>query len=195
MNTSSNISAGTSRITSHFEGVCLALKNTALEWAIVDIAHAILKAHQNRQTIYICGNGGSASNAGHLALHLAELGIFAVDLTAQQPLLTATANDATYSRIFSEPILKHGCPGDALMVISGSGNSPNIVMALAAAKQRGMAALGLLGFGGGLAAQLCDKAVVVDNDNYGVCEDVHATCCHALKGELQVKMKSHNQIP
>ena len=131
-------------------------------------------------TVYLLGNGGSQANASHLVLHLINLGYRVHDLMAETAWLTACTNDHSYQSSPARRLSLVGRKGDALMVISGSGNSPNVLNALQEAKRKGMTTLGLLGFGGGFALQFCDYAVVLAQKDYGICEDAHSAVIHIL---------------
>lgn len=143
-----------------------------------------IREMRSGRTCYVAGNGGSCANAAHLVLHLREVGFRAVDLTADTPYLTAIANDSSYRQVFSRLLESQATQEDALLVISGSGNSPNIISALVEARRCGMRTLGLLGFGGGRARALCDVAVVMDSIEYGPVEVAHDACVHLIKEML-----------
>ena len=133
------------------------------------------------RTVYVAGNGGSCTNAAHLVLHLREVGVRAIDLTADAAYLTATSNDVSYPEVFSHTLQSQATDRDCLLVISGSGDSPNILLALLKAKNLGMCTLGLLGFGGGMALGLCDVALVLESKDYGPVEVAHDACIHLIK--------------
>ena len=147
---------------------------------IDEMAHA-LRACQG--TVYVLGNGGSQANASHLVLHLLECGVRARDIMGETAWLTASANDHSYEASAARLLVLTGRPGDALLVVSGSGNSPNVVFALEEARAREITTLGLLGFGGGAARGLCDCALVLASKEYGPVEDSHSAAIHIL-GEL-----------
>jgi D-sedoheptulose 7-phosphate isomerase len=107
----------------------------------VELAKAIKKAKR----VYICGNGGSAANAIHIANDLISCGIKAHALTADVSTLTAIANDYSYEEIFSRQIRNFGEPGDLLIALSGSGRSANILRAIEAAKEMGMQTASIFG--------------------------------------------------
>ena len=144
----------------------------------------LLQAKERGSAVYVAGNGGSYSNASHCVLHLREAGLHAVDLMADSSHLTALSNDSDYIVAMSKRLALDAKARDVLIVISGSGSSPNIVMALVQAKAKQMGAIGLLGFGGGMAVGLCDVAVVLDSTAYGPIEDCHSTIIHVLKDSL-----------
>lgn len=100
----------------------------------MELAKAILKAKR----VYICGNGGSAANAIHIANDLISCKIKAYALTADVATLTALANDYAYEQIFAMQIRAYGEPGDMLIALTGSGKSPNILAAIRAAKEKGV---------------------------------------------------------
>ena len=131
--------------------------------------------------VYVLGNGGSQANASHLSLHLQEAGVRARDIHAELPLLTAWSNDHDYSTLALNSLRRDAGPGDALVVVSGSGSSPNILVALAEARRIGIRTIGLLGFGGGAARSLCDLAIILPSHEYGPVEDVHSVIIHYLK--------------
>ena len=134
--------------------------------------------------MWVIGNGGSQANASHLVLHLQEHGIGAHDLLAESAALTAISNDHDYAKVGSRMLRSMAIMDDTLVVISGSGDSPNIIMALAEAKRMRMYRFGLLGFAGGMAMALCDDCILVDSTNFGQIEDAHSALIHAINNEL-----------
>ena len=144
---------------------------------ITDIATAL----KQMGMVYVLGNGGSQANASHLSLHLQEVGVRARDLHAELPLLTAWSNDHDYSTVALNSLRRYAQIGDALVVVSGSGDSPNILVALAESRRIGIRTIGLLGFGGGAARSLCDLAIILPSHEYGPVEDVHSVIIHYLK--------------
>lgn len=163
------------------------------------IVAAIETAHAAGQQIFIIGNGGSAATASHMMndLNKGTLGhkgdapwkrFKVIALTDNVSLMTAWANDTDYNHIFSEPLKNLANRGDVLIAISASGNSPNIIAAVEAAKQLGLTVLGLGGFTGGRLAQLADVSFVVPSNAYGPVEDVHMILDHILTGYLYAKL-------
>ena len=144
--------------------------------------------------IYLLGNGGSQANASHLALHLIERGIRARDVMAETAWLSASANDYSYESSAARLLVLTGQPGDALLVFSCSGNSPNVLNALQDAKRKGMTTLGLLGFGGGFALQFCDYAVVLGQHSYPIVEDLHSVMLHILAESLKQGIVPAKQV-
>ena len=154
----------------------------------VDLLETCLRASKR---IYVCGNGGSAAIADHLCCdwtkgtrmdHLPALRTHS--LTANGALMTALANDYGYEDTFSTQVDMFGEAGDILVAISSSGNSPNIVKGVEAAKARGMKVLGLSGFSGGKLAELSDISLHANFDNYGLVEDCHQAMMHVLSQYL-----------
>ncbi len=137
--------------------------------------------------VFACGNGGSASIANHLVCDhtkgvAADTGLRprVHSLSANVELLTAIANDVAYAEVFSAQLAMMGRPGDVLITISSSGDSENVVRAIATAKDLGIATIALTGFSGGRTAGLADVNLHVDGDNYGIVEDLHQSLMHAL---------------
>ena len=136
--------------------------------------------------ILTCGNGGSAADAMHLAEEL--VGHFrnhrpslpAVSLAADGTLLTCIGNDYGFDQVFSRQVEGLGNHNDLLVCFSSSGNSPNILRALAAAKAKGVKSVALLGKGGGQAKGLADFEIIVANSDSGRIQEAHALLLHAL---------------
>jgi D-sedoheptulose 7-phosphate isomerase len=165
-----------------------------------EIVQAIELARDEQRQIFVIGNGGSAATASHMMNDLCKgtLGhkgdapwprLRVIALTDNVSLMTAWANDTDYNHIFSEPLKNLAQRGDLLIAISASGNSPNILAAVEAAKQIGVKVIGLTGFGGGKLAKLADISFVVPSDGYGPVEDVHMILDHIITGYLYEKLK------
>jgi D-sedoheptulose 7-phosphate isomerase len=153
--------------------------------AIAAALHELEEAHAKGQQVFLAGNGGSAATASHMAsdllwgLQRASLPpMRAIALTDNVPVMTAIANDAGYENAFAAQLEALARPGDLLVVISASGNSPNVVRAAEVARRRSMRVVGFLGMGGGALASLVDVGVVVGSDGYGPIEDVHMILDH-----------------
>ena len=163
-------------------------------------AQLIEAAHAAGKQIFVIGNGGSAATASHMMNDLCKgtLGhkgdapwkrFKVIALTDNVSLMTAWANDTDFNHIFSEPFKNLAQPGDLLVAISASGNSPNVIKTVEAAKEIGVRVIGLTGFGGGKLAKMADVAFIVPSDGYGPVEDIHMILDHILTGYLYEKLK------
>jgi D-sedoheptulose 7-phosphate isomerase len=147
----------------------------------------LLDCQAKGHIVFTVGNGGSASTASHFACDLAK-GTRAggpptfrvVALTDNLPVLTAWANDCGYDRVFAEQLAALAQPGDVLVAISASGNSPNILAAAAEARALGMATVALTGRHGGRLARLADQTVRIPSDQIEIVEDAHLVIAHSL---------------
>ncbi len=134
--------------------------------------------------ILVCGNGGSAADAQHFAAELTgryvkeRKALAAIALTTDTSSLTALGNDYSFDRIFARQVEALGRPGDLLVGISTSGNSPNVIQAVEAAHALGMRTLGLLGKDGGRLGALVDDALVVPSTVTARIQEVHLMVYH-----------------
>jgi D-sedoheptulose 7-phosphate isomerase len=139
------------------------------------------------RTTFLIGNGGSAATASHMMNDLLKCTLVpgqprfkAIALTDNVPAMTAFANDQSYEDIFVEPLMALLTPGDTVLALSGSGNSPNVLRAVAYAKEAGAATIGLCGDTGGKLARLADLAVCVPAARIGQQEDGHLILNHTI---------------
>lgn len=154
---------------------------------IQDMIDTLKAAHADGRQVFLMGNGGSAATATHIAEDL-QKGVketsgkrFKVlSLTDSAPLICAWANDSGYDCIFSEQIDSLLEPGDVVIGISGSGNSPNVIKAIERANEMGAITIGWSGFAGGKLAQVAQKSIVVASDNMQRIEDVHMVLGHLI---------------
>lgn len=144
-------------------------------------------AYKNDKQVFIMGNGGSAATATHLACDLQKgLGFTGdkrfrvMSVTDNVSVMTAWANDTDYSTIFANQIETFVRPGDLVIGISGSGNSPNVIKGIEVANERGAITAGMAGFKGGKLAQTAKYCVTVPSDNMQHIEDVHMVLSHLL---------------
>lgn len=150
-------------------------------------------ARQHGRQIFFIGNGGSAATASHFANDVAassrtwEKPYRAVSLTDNVATITAIANDFGYEHIFVRQLEIHMCPGDLVVAISVSGNSPNVVGATAWARAKGALTIGLTGFDGGKLSSLVDIHVHVPTPEgeYGPAEDLHMIVDHLIASYLK----------
>jgi len=128
------------------------------------------------------GNGGSATDATDLAADLERAGRAAIDLTGDPAILTAIANDIGVEAIFSRQVIAYGRPGDALVALSTSGGSANVIAALSEARRRGLATIAFVGYDGGrIAAEgLADHVVITRSQHIPRIQEAQATACHVL---------------
>jgi D-sedoheptulose 7-phosphate isomerase len=155
----------------------------------------LFRAYRNEKQVFTVGNGGSASTASHMAADLGKNTIgpnmrrFRIlSLNDNAAIVTALANDIGYEHIFSEQLVNLIQPGDLLVAISGSGNSPNVVRAMTYAREQCAEVVAVLGFDGGRAAALADLAVIVPIDHYGIVEDVHLIINHILVDYFKARL-------
>jgi D-sedoheptulose 7-phosphate isomerase len=161
-----------------------------LPYSMIDqVAEELLSAYEEGRSVFLFGNGGSAALASHLACDLGKGTINdrngskrfrVVALTDNIPLITAWANDSCYEDVFAEQLRNLSNPGDIAFAISGSGNSPNVLCALATAKASGCTTIGVAGYSGGKMKALCDHCIVIPSDNMQIIEDFHLSVSHAL---------------
>ncbi len=137
--------------------------------------------------VYSCGNGGSAAIANHLVCDHSklvrtdtELLSRIVSLSSTVEIITAIGNDISFDEIFAYQLSCLAKPGDALITISSSGDSENIVRTVQWARDNGIPAISMTGFAGGRSAKLANVNLHVAADNYGVIEDVHQSLMHVL---------------
>jgi D-sedoheptulose 7-phosphate isomerase len=132
------------------------------------------------------GNGGSATDAMDVVADLRERGRRALDLTADAAVLTAIANDIGVEAIFARQVIAYGRPDDALLTLSTSGNSENVIAALVEARRRGLATIALVGYGGGrIAAEaLADFVIVTRSEHIPRIQEAQASAYHVLVGAL-----------
>jgi len=136
--------------------------------------------------ILACGNGGSAADAQHLVGELVgrfrdeREALAAVALTADTALITAVANDYGYERVFARQVEALARPGDVLVALSTSGNSPNVVQAAEAARRRGCTVVAFTGAGGGQLAAHADLHLSAPSSVVARIQEVHGVCIHAL---------------
>ena len=159
------------------------------------LGEMLYRAYCNEKQVFVIGNGGSASTATHMAADLAKNTIGAnmrrfrvLSLNDNTATLTALANDLGYENVFSEQLKNLVRAGDLLIVLSGSGKSPNVINAIRSAQESCAEVVAVLGFAGGEAVELADLSIIVPSNHYGVIEDVHLVINHILvdyfKGRL-----------
>ena len=150
------------------------------------------EAYRNGHRIFIMGNGGSAATSSHFALDLAKNTILpgaprvkAISLTDHIPLITAWSNDTAYEHVFAEQLANMIEPGDLVIGISTSGNSPNVINALQLTQRLGGVTIGLLGAEGGRIKDIVDAYVLAPGQNIEQEEDAHMILAHIITRHMR----------
>jgi D-sedoheptulose 7-phosphate isomerase len=154
---------------------------------VPELAAAFKRAWDTKKTIYLCGNGGSAGNAIHLAndfLYGAGInrgiGLRIESLSANAAVLTCLANDIGYEEVYAEQLRVKANAGDVLVVFSGSGNSPNVVRALEMGNKLGMETFAILGFSGGKCKTVAKTPLHFEIDDMQIAEDLQLIIGHMI---------------
>ena len=177
---------------SYFASLCTSLAAVDVE-AVERITRVLRQARDERAMIFVAGNGGSASTASHWVNDLGKatkrsgrLPMRVLSLVDNTAWFSAIANDNGYERVFTDQLENFAKPRDVLIVISASGNSPNLIRAVELARAREMTSLGLLGFDGGKLRHLVDDMVWVRSEkgSYELVEDTHSAITHAITRSL-----------
>ena len=150
--------------------------------------------------LLLCGNGGSAADAQHLAAELIvrlrpdveRMPIPAITLAMDSSTMTACGNDYSYDQIFERSILAIGRKNDCLLAISTSGNSNNILLAMKAARKIGIKVFALLGKDGGECLKYCDNAYIVPSFNTAAIQECHIVAGHALMEMVEDSVLNEN---
>jgi D-sedoheptulose 7-phosphate isomerase len=157
--------------------------------AVGRVISILADARRKNRTIFVCGNGGSAATASHLAVDLAkspavpEAGakrFKVMSLVDNAAWTTALANDSGYESVFREKLANLASSGDVLVALSVSGTSPNVIEAVRYANANGVTTVALTSARGGELARLADHVLAAGTDHVGQCEDVHALVCHLV---------------
>ena len=162
------------------------IADAATRAAMLGMAEDIAASMRAGGKYLTCGNGGSAADAQHIAGEFISRLMFdhaplpSVALTTDSSAITATGNDYGYEFIFSRQVLGIGRSGDVLLAISTSGNSPNVLRAIEAAKERGLLVHGFTGGSGGKMAALCDRILIAPTPWTPVIQQIHITAAHIV---------------
>jgi D-sedoheptulose 7-phosphate isomerase len=151
---------------------------------------------QNGGKIMLCGNGGSAADAQHLAAEMLvrlrpmnnREGVAAIALAQDISTITACGNDFGFDKLYERMVTSLGKKGDCLIGITTSGNSENVMLAMKAARKIGIKVFGFLGSGGGKALELCDEFFLVPSNDTGRIQEAHITAGHALMEHIEDKL-------
>jgi D-sedoheptulose 7-phosphate isomerase len=163
---------------------------------ISDMGDEIALAIQNGNKILLCGNGGSAADAQHLAAEMLirlrpknnREGVPAITLAQDTSTITACGNDLGYDKLYERVLASIGKKGDCLIAITTSGNSTNVINAMRLAKDMDIKVFGFLGAGGGMALEYCDDAFVVPSSDTGRIQESHITAGHALMEHIEDRL-------
>ena len=153
-----------------------------IESIAVQVRDTVLRGN----TLFACGNGGSATDAQHLVEELVaryrsnRRALPAVALSADSAVLTCIGNDFGFEQVFARQLEALARPSDLLICFTTSGNSPNIIAALRMARERGAATIGLLGKDGGAAREIADTALVVRSEDTARIQEAHALIMHYI---------------
>jgi D-sedoheptulose 7-phosphate isomerase len=171
------------------------------DWSpVAMLATEMQRCWETGARVFICGNGGSAGNAIHLAndflYGIAKRtggGLRVCALSANPAVLTCLANDVGYAHIYSEQLAVQAAAGDLLIVLSGSGNSPNILAVLEQAKSMGVKSCAILGYSGGKSKALADIPIHFAVDDMQISEDLQLIVGHMLMQWLYANCSTTNQ--
>lgn len=183
-------------IKSHIE-VALMLQNNMID-EIEKACKIAMETLKNGKTIFLCGNGGSAADAQHIAAELTgrykseRNPLAGIALTTDTSALTAIGNDYGFDFVFLRQLQALAKKGDTLIAISTSGNSPNVLKAIKFAKQNGISVIGFSGKGGGEMRDLCDVNLIVPSNDTARIQEMHIfmghTICQAIDNSLKTQI-------
>jgi D-sedoheptulose 7-phosphate isomerase len=161
------------------------------------LADLIYDCYEHGRTVFLCGNGGSGSNCSHFCEDLGKGTLRREDfdndlkrrlrilsLTDNTPYILAWGNDEGFDRVFVEQLKNLAQPGDLLIAISGSGNSPNVLRAVDWANRNGLKTFGCTGFSGGKLRTMAQQGLHVPLDDMGIVESIHLTAFHWIVDDL-----------
>lgn len=160
---------------------------------VENLSQLIENAYHEGRFVFLIGNGGSGANASHLCEDLAKCTLRdfesqkrlkILSLTDNTPWVTAVANDISYEHVFLEQLKNLASPGDLLVAISGSGNSPNILRAVDWANAKGLTTVGITGYNGGKLRSLAQHGLHVAVDDMGIVESLHQVAFHWIVDDL-----------
>jgi D-sedoheptulose 7-phosphate isomerase len=161
---------------------------------IARIADALSEALLSGRKVLLCGNGGSAADAQHVAAELVNRltrerrALPAIALTTDASILTAIGNDYTFDRVFARQVEALAQPGDVVVGISTSGNSESVISAMRVARQKGALTVGFTGRKGGILRDVVDLALQVPSDNTSRIQEAHIVVWHALCEHIEANL-------
>jgi D-sedoheptulose 7-phosphate isomerase len=177
----------------------VALKQRVLDDAdlmeqVTEMGHLLIDCYEAGNKLLVAGNGGSAADAQHMAAEFVSRfnfdrpGLPALALTTDTSILTAVGNDYGYDQLFRRQVEANGQAGDVFLGISTSGNSPNILEALEAARLKGIKTFGLTGDSGGKMRALCDHCLCVPSADTPRIQEVHIVIAHTLCAMVELAL-------
>lgn len=161
---------------------------------VTDMGHRLIDCYEAGNKLLVAGNGGSAADAQHIAAEFVSRfnfdrpGLPALALTTDTSILTAVGNDYGYDQLFRRQIEANGVGGDVFLGISTSGNSPNILQALEAARLKGIMTFGLSGHSGGKMRDLCDYCLCVPSEDTPRIQEAHILIGHTLCAMVELSL-------
>jgi len=173
---------------------------SAIEPDLIDeVVELLFLNWKQGKKVFICGNGGSSANAMHIAndftygVNPGGRAINIEAMTANSAVLTCLANDTGYDSIFSAQLITKAQAGDVLIVLSGSGQSPNVIEAILAAKSLNMTSVAILGYDGGKAKAISDIAIHSDIDDMQIAEDIQVIIGHWMMRVIKNKIDTYEK--
>lgn len=174
------------RIMDYLGGVSTLIDNAPRD-VLETVGDLLVDAYRRGQHVFVMGNGGSAATATHFACDLQktislqkEIPFKVMSLTDNVAIMTAWANDFDYDEMFDRQLSVWVKPGDVVVAISGSGNSPNVVRAAEKAKENGAVTVAMTGFRGGKLGEIANHNLLVKSEDMQYIEDMHMMFCHLL---------------
>ena len=162
---------------------------------------SLKRKYLSKSNIFVCGNGGSAAIANHfecdhknILSETKKINPRIISLCSNNPLITAISNDISYESVFSKQLEYLSNKNDALITISASGNSENIIQAIKYAKKKGILVVSLTGFSGGRSKKLSDLNLHVNSKNYGVIENIHHAYMNIISQYIKIELISEKLI-
>jgi D-sedoheptulose 7-phosphate isomerase len=187
----------------YLDRVCREIQRLEMS-QIERLSELIEGAYHAGRFVFICGNGGSGANASHLCEDLAKCTLRdfedqrrlkVLSLTDNTAGIMAWANDEGFDRIFVEQLKNLASPGDMLLAISGSGNSPNILKAVEWANRNGLTTVGVTGFDGGKLKPLAHYNVHAGIDDMGIVESLHQVVFHWIIDDIYRRISGPVALP
>ncbi len=171
-----------------------AIDDPAFAQTVAAIVERVAGALAAGNKLLLCGNGGSAADAQHIAgeflsrLNYDRAPVAAIALTTDSSVMTAIGNDYGYERVFERQVLGLGRPGDVLVALSTSGRSPNILRALDAARGHGLVTIGFTGKHGGDVPARCDLCLRGPSDTTSLIQQIHIAAGHIVCGLVEERL-------